>query len=506
MKEMAQYNYIRFLFFNQKKSKRAIASELGIHRDTVTRAIANPEQKYRLSTDRPQPVNGDFKKRINIMVKENHEAPKGQKLTKLRMYELICEEGYSGTYSSFTYQCRKEEEELHIHQQEAYLKLVPISGSLQVDFGEVYSKRNGVPVKKHAFCAKLCSGKGEFVKAYPREQTEFFFDGLSSAFKFFGGIPKKIIFDNLKPAVKTVLKEQDRILQQEFLKIQSFYSFEAEFCGPGKGNEKGLVENLVKYVQNNYFLPRPEFISFEDTNQMLLKKCLHRLRTRKHLGETWEKRLLAEDFLPLTEIYEYARLKDVKVSSYQLVHIDTNRYSVPTEYVGKRLQARLYPFEIRLVYNDKVVAVHDRLFGKNKEILNPYHFLSLLWKKARGYDQAKVIQDWKLPEIYTEYHRLIQAHLGSKSKGTREFIDILRLTEEYSVPTIARILKELDQKNRYSYQDVLSVLRYQTQCTSGTQYLADDILKKLNIDHIHTTHLPLSEYDSLLVKGGEING
>ena len=84
--------------------------------------------------------------------------------------------------------------------------------------------------------------------------------------------------------------------------------------------------------------------------------------------------------------------------------IDTNRYSVPTEYVGKRLQARLYPFEIRLVYNDKVVAVHDRLFGKNKEILHPYHFLSLLWKKARGYDQAKVIQDWKLPEIYTEYH------------------------------------------------------------------------------------------------------
>lgn len=108
-----------------------------------------------------------------------------------------------------------------------------------------WTKRNGVPVKKHAFCAKLCSGKGEFVKAYSREQTEFFFDGLSSAFKFFGGIPKKIIFDNLKPAVKTVLKEQDRILQQEFLKIQSFYSFEAEFCGPGKGNEKGYEKQMI---------------------------------------------------------------------------------------------------------------------------------------------------------------------------------------------------------------------------------------------------------------------
>ena len=504
--EMAQYNYIRFLYFNQKKSKRAIARETGLHRDTITRAIENPEQKYRISTERPQPVNGDFKDRIKQIIKANHESPKGQKLTKLRMYELICEEGYTGSYSSFTYQCRKSEEELHIHQQEAYLKLIPISGSLQVDFGEVYSKKNGVPIKLHVFCAKLCSSKVEFVKTYPREQTEFFFDGLTSAFKFFGGIPKKIVFDNLKPAVKKVLPEQDRILQEEFIKFQSFHCFEAEFCGPGKGNEKGLVENLVKYVQNNYFLPRPEFISYEDTNQMLLKKCLKRLRTKKHLGETWEKRLLAEDFLPLKEIYEYARIKDVKVNSYQLVHIDTNRYSVPTEYVGKRLQAKLYPFKIKLSYKDKVVAEHERLFGKNKENLNPYHYLSLIRKKARAYEQAKVIRDWNLPPIYAEYHRMVQAHLRSKSKGTREFIDILKLTREHSVKTIAKILKELDQKNRYSYQDVLSVLRYQIQCTSGTAYLADEILKDMNINHIHTTYLSLNEYNSLLRKGGEING
>ncbi|SFL80718.1 hypothetical protein SAMN02983006_02563, partial [Halanaerobium salsuginis] len=73
MIEMAQYNYIRFLYFNQKKSKRAIARETGLHRDTITRAIENPEQKYRLSTERPQPVNGDFKDRIKEMVKANHE-------------------------------------------------------------------------------------------------------------------------------------------------------------------------------------------------------------------------------------------------------------------------------------------------------------------------------------------------------------------------------------------------------------------------------------------------
>ncbi|SDC57860.1 hypothetical protein [Halanaerobium congolense] len=79
------------------------------------------------------------------------------------------------------------------------------------------------------------------------------------------------------------------------------------------------------------------------------------------------------------------------------------------------------------------------------------------------------------------------------------------MTREHSVKTIAKILKELDQKNRYSYQDVLSVLRCQIQCTSGTAYLEDEILKDLNIDHIHTTYLPLSEYDTLLRRDGEIN-
>jgi transposase len=236
---MAQYNYIRYLYFNQKESKRAIARKLGIHRNTVTKAIENPEQKYNLTVKKAQPVNGGFKDRITEMIKLNNEAPRGQKLTKTRMYDLICEEGYEGTYSAFTYQCRKSEEKLHINQKESFVKLVPISGTLQVDFGEAYCTKNKKALKQQVFCAKLSTAKGEFVKTYPKQQTEFFFDGLTSAFKFFGGIPKKIIFDNLKPAVKKVLKEQDRILQEEFLKLQSFYCFEAVFCGPGKGNEKG---------------------------------------------------------------------------------------------------------------------------------------------------------------------------------------------------------------------------------------------------------------------------
>lgn len=499
---MVQYDYIRFLYYNKGKSKRAIAKEVGVHRNTVTKAIENPEQKYNLISEREKPVNQDFEERVKWLIQDNQNKPKKHRLTKTRMHNLLCNEGYTGSYSAFTYLARQIEEELNINTKEAYLKLNPIKGSMQVDFGEMTVMHNKVPRKVYVFCAKLCYSKVEFVIAYPYQRTEFFFDGLNSAFAFFGGVPNRIIFDNLKPAVKEILEGTKRELQEEFLKFKSFYCFEAIFCAPGKGNEKGLIENLVKYVRNNYFLPYPEFINFELLNSQLLKECRQRLENGIHEGEAWSRLLLREEFLPFNDVYQFARIRIAAVDTYQLIHIDRNRYSVPTNYVGKKVQIRIYPFEIVASYKDEIITTHDRLFGRDKECLNPYHYLSLLQKKARAYDQAKVIQDWKLPEIYEEYHRLLKAHRQSNSKGTREFIDILKLTEEYGLDAIGKILKKLNEMGQYSYQTVLSLIRCQTECTGGTQPLAEEYLNALNISNIKTSYLPLTTYNNLIKEEG----
>ena len=97
---------------------------------------------------------------------------------------------------------------------------------------------------------------------------------------------------------------------------------------------------------------------------------------------------------------------------------------------------------------------------------------------------------------------MLQAHLDSDTKGTREFIDVLRLTQEYSVERIAKILEELDEKNRYSYQDVLSILRYQTQTQGNKRQLSDEELESLNVSKISTTYLPLVIYNDLLQESG----
>lgn len=112
------------------------------------------------------------------MLEINTKTKKKDRLTKTRMHELLKEEGYKGSYSAFTYQVRLLEEELGINAEEAHLKLDYGGGVFQVDFGEMTVMYKGYPRKIMVFCAKLCGEKAEFIRAYPRQSREFFFDGL----------------------------------------------------------------------------------------------------------------------------------------------------------------------------------------------------------------------------------------------------------------------------------------------------------------------------------------
>ena len=501
---MATYDTIRELFFNKGLSKRDIAKRLMVHRDTVTRAIERDDNEYLLTVEKDKPVNGEFIDRIKVMIQDNSVTRKKDRLTKTRMHELLKEEGYTGSYSAFTYQVRIIEEELEANNKEAFLKLDYGGGVLQVDFGEMTVMDRGCPRKIIVFCSKLAGEKAEFIQSYPRQSTEFFLDGLIKAFEFFGGIPKKVIFDNLKPAVKEVLEGSERILQDEFLKFKSFYCFEAEFCGPGKGNEKGLVENLVKYTRNNYFLPYIDFQGFDKLNEALHAKCWNKMQIKKVDDITWYEalNLTREDcFLPLKGHFDHAKLTTAKIDTYQLANIDRNRYSVPTRYVGEKVDVKIYPFKVEIIHKGVIIAEHDRLFSKNKDSLNPYHFLDLLMKKARAYDDALVIKQWQLPKEFDNYHRMLQATIKSKAKGTREFISILKLTKSHGIEKIGAILKELDKANRYSYEEVVSLLRFREDKIANRS-IPKEVLESMGISNIKSSSPKISQYNALL-EGGE---
>ena len=146
-------------------------------------------------------------------------------------------------------------------------------GHAQVDFGEAVGVIGGVRQKLHFFCMDLPQSDACFVKAYPAETTEAFLDGHVSAFAFFGGVPLSVLYDNLKIAVAKICGDGKRERTRAFTELVSHYLFQDRFGRPGKGNDKGKVEGLVKYARSNFMTPIPIAASFDELNAMLATRC-----------------------------------------------------------------------------------------------------------------------------------------------------------------------------------------------------------------------------------------
>ena len=130
-------------------------------------------------------------------------------------------------------------------------------GDAQADFGEALVVIGGVEQKAHFLCMDLPHSDDSFVMAFPAENTEAFLEGHNQAFAYFGGVPRTILYDNTKIAVKEIAGDGERKPTEAFSGLQSHYLFAARFGRPGKGNDKGNVEGLVGYARRNFMVPVP---------------------------------------------------------------------------------------------------------------------------------------------------------------------------------------------------------------------------------------------------------
>ena len=161
--------------------------------------------------------------------------------------------------------------------REAFVPLHHPPGHAQVDFGEATVEIGGRREKIAFFCLILPHSNVWFVKAYPRETTEAFLDGHVSAFAFLGGVPRSILYDNTTLAVARILGDGTRRRTQAFTHLQSHYLFRNRFGRPGKGNDKGKVEALVKTARRRFMVPIPKVHDLSVLNERLLARCLERL-------------------------------------------------------------------------------------------------------------------------------------------------------------------------------------------------------------------------------------
>ncbi len=431
--DMEFWTEVRRRVLTDELSKRAACREYELSWYTLAKILAHEEPPgYRKKQPRKKPKLEEFLPIIHQILKDDRSAPKKQRHTAWRIFERLRDDyRFEGGYTIVKDAVRAWKQ----GHQEVFLPLSHPPGEAQVDFGEATVKLSGQETKVALFVMTLPYSGAIFIQVFPRECTETFLEGHRQAFEFFGGVPERISYDNSRIAVIKVLDGRKRTLTKAFLRLQSCYLFREHFCLVRRANEKGHVERLLGYARRNFLVPVPEVTSLVALNETLEERCHANLdhRTRGKSGTKGE--LLAEDqaaFLPLPkQPIEARRLEQVSADSQSLVRFDTNSYSVPVKYAHRKITVVATVEEVRLVYEDRRIACHRRCWQKEQYIFEPVHYLALLERKPGGFDHARPLEDWQLPECFALLRRRLEAEHGGP--GTREFIRVLRLLESYSL-------------------------------------------------------------------------
>jgi len=501
MNKVEDYERIRKAYYIEGLSIREISRQYGHSRRFVRKAIdqSKPEE-YQLAKPRPARVLGPFKKRIGELIEESKTLPKKQRYTAAKIYELIYEEGYRGSKGTVQNYVSSERRKKKIGK--AYIPLAFDPGrDAQVDWGEATILMKGEREKVQIFAMRLNYSRVRFVMAFPFQKQEAFFEGHVHGFDFFGGVPYRITYDNLKTAVFRILEGHNREEQQAFQAFRSHFLFDSHFCNPAQGHEKGGVENDVGYIQRNFFSPLPEVENFEELNQFLLEKCqqnVHRhIRGQEQsVAELWksEKRCL----LPLpAKDCQYYKSKPVKPNPYSQVTYDNNNYSVPVEYADHQLVLRAYAFRIEVLFFDDVIATHPRCFGKGQDIIDPLHYLNLLAERPGAFEHAQPIRQWR-PEWPTVYEQLLACLRKDRgdSQGVREFIAILQLHKKYPRDVMKQAVQAALDHHRPNVDGVQYQLNRILECDLPIQPL--DLQAFPELLDIGKQPVDLTAYDLLL--------
>lgn len=448
------YAAVRQFVLVKGNSQREAARVFGVSRDTVAKMCAySAPPGYRRKKPPVRPKLDPFIAIIDAILKSDQQAPKKQRHTAKRIFERLRDEyGFKGGITIV----RDYVREARQRTAEKFVPLHHSPGHAQVDFGEAIGVIGGVERKLHVFFMSLPYSDAFFIKAYPAETTEAFLDGHVSAFAFFGGVPQTILYDNTKLAVVKICGDGTRKRTQAFTGLISHYLFTDRFGRPGKGNDKGKVEGLVKNGRRRFLTPVPVATSFDELNTRLQADCLrdqdrHAGGKDRTIGERLMDDLTEFRALPPAP-FEACETKACRVTSTSLVRYRCNDYSVPTTHGLRSVIVKGFVDEVMILAGTEEIARHTRCYERGAFVFDPLHYLALLEQKPGALDQAAPLQGWNLPDQFDHLRRIMERRSGNK--GKREFIQVLRLMEVFEQSLVAAAVSQAIHLGTISFDAV----------------------------------------------------
>jgi transposase len=366
------------LHFTEKCSVRSISQRLGLHRRSVQRVIDRRTVLLKRGFTVRSSVLDIFKERIRDHMRKDPRITSTALLNNLRGM------GYTGGITVIRGYVQTQRLELQ-RPREAFLRLDFASGEVaQVDWGE-FGDVFGDGIKAHCFAMVLAYSRMIYIEFTRSEKFEEFIRCHENAFKFFGGAPKECWYDNLATAVSDRAGSLVRF-NSRFMAYMGHHSIRPHACNVARGNEKGRVEDLIKYIRMNFW-PGRQFKDFDDLT-------IQAIIWRNQIANQREHRSTRKVVRLMFEMDEKPALLSLNPTPYDTdevfsrhvppdfhIQYETNRYSVPWTLVGMVATVRVNHQTIKIYYNEKYITSHPRSYLKNKVFLIENHQAGLLERK-----------------------------------------------------------------------------------------------------------------------------
>ena len=425
---------IRRLHFVENKTVSALAKTFKLSRPTICKHLKTVEEPvYTSRKDQPHPKLGDYLNQLDDWLTKDAGLPRKQRRTAQRLFECLQIEGYRGGYTAVQRHVKdwKQTRTSSPTIKQAFVPLAfPPGETCQFDWSHETAVIGGVEQLVKVAHFRLSYSRQMFVIAYPRETQDMVLDAHNQAFAFFGGVPKRMVYDNLKTVVDAIFVGKERRFNRRFLTLANHYLFEPVACTPESGWEKGQVENQVGNIREWLFTPLPHGADFAELNAWLTRRC-QELAGRPHPEQT--SRSSADCFaeeqsllMPIRAVFDGYVESMRRVSSLCLIRIDRNRYSVPAQWANRVVSVRVTADHIRMVADGHVIAEHVRQFGRDQLICDPWHYLPVLEKKPGALRHGAPFVSWDLPVAI----KVVRDRILKQDKGDRAFVDLLLMARD----------------------------------------------------------------------------
>jgi transposase len=437
---MELLSVIRRWRHRDRHSIREIARRTGLSRNTVRKYLRSDGVEPKFNVPERASRLDPYADKLSHMLRQEAARPRKQKRTIKQLHADLAALGYDGSYNRVAAFAREwkaaRQREQNACGRGAFVPLAFAPGeAFQFDWSEDWAVIAGERTKLQVAHFKLCYSRAFVVRAYLLQTHEMLFDAHNHAFRVLGGVPRRGIYDNMRTAVDKIGRGKERTVNARFSAMVSHFLFEAEFCNPASGWEKGQIEKNVQDARHRLWQPIPNFPSLAALNDWLEARCRSLWAQTPHgarpgaVADVWAEEVpdLMQPSRPFDGFVEHGK----RVSPTCLVHLERNRYSVPASFANRPVSLRVYPERIVVVAEGQAVCEHRRVFARRHDsmmsatVYDWRHFLAVIQRKPGALRNGAPFAE--LPPAF----KALQQRLLKTPGGDREMVEILALVLQH---------------------------------------------------------------------------